>query len=114
MAESLIELNEDNKSDERTAMNAQKGKFLKFTFIYIIGKFEYSKEKENIKASQRIITDYLQRIQYQIDKRPPIPTMEARSQLNNIFKILRLELQNKISESTLKTNKGELKIFLDK
>lgn len=42
-------------------MNAQKGKFLKSTFIYIIGKFEDSKEKENIKASQRIITDYLQR-----------------------------------------------------
>lgn len=61
MAESLPELNQDNKSGEITAMNAQKSKFVKSTFIYIIGKFEDSKKKENIKASQRIITDYLQR-----------------------------------------------------
>lgn len=36
VAESLPELNQDNKSGERSAMNAQKVKFLKFTFRYII------------------------------------------------------------------------------
>ena len=61
VAESLPELNQDNKSGERSAVNAQKGKFLKSTLRYIIGKFEDNKEKENIKTSQRKNTDYLQR-----------------------------------------------------
>lgn len=49
MAESLPELNQDNKSGEITAMNAQKSKFVKSTFIYIIGKLRIVRKNKILK-----------------------------------------------------------------